>query len=159
MTIAGRRRVMSGIAILMCLAAGALTALAAAALDSESDARAAVAAADSTLPLLLSYNVATLPTDLATGESVTTGTFARDYQALVSATLEPSARAKQVVTSATVAACSVVLASRGTVRLLAFINRQSSSAVKPVEQLEQSSVAVTMSKVDGRWLISALNPL
>jgi Mce-associated membrane protein len=45
-----------------------------------------------------------------------------------------------------------------TASVLVYINQSTTTADNPEPMLTASSVVVTMSKVDGKWLISAFNP-
>ena len=43
---------------------------------------------------------------------------------------------------------------RGSVRILAFVDQTTTSAKLTRPQIDQSRVILTMSQVDGRWLVS-----
>jgi Mce-associated membrane protein len=121
--------------------------------------RDALAAAQTEVPTLLSYNIARLDDDLGKGISLTTGQFGTDYRLLVSDTLEPAAKRRQVVTTATVSGSGVVSVDNDDVVLLMFINRQASSVDAPSTQLDMGTVKVTMRDVSGRWLIAGMEPV
>jgi Mce-associated membrane protein len=147
------------IALVSWIVAIACGCFALAGLRGESSGREALAAAQTAVPTLLSYNIARLDDDLAKGVSLTTGQFATDYRSLVSDTLESAARTKQVVTTATVSASGIVSVNHDDVVVLMFINRQASNVDVPTTHLDISTVKVTMRDVSGRWLIADMEPV
>jgi Mce-associated membrane protein len=156
------RRVTIILWVLLCAAAtmcGIQSFRADRAARSEHAGQAAIAAAALEVPTVLSYNVAKLDADLARGQTVTTGPFATQYAQLVASTIRPVARSKQVVTSATVVANSVISATPDKVVLLTFVDQQSSNVYQPTPRLDTSRLQITMTKSDGRWLISGLTPV
>jgi Mce-associated membrane protein len=151
-------RVLLVTAAVTCLGAMLCGGLAWEKLHREADGRAAVSAAESAVPTLLSYNVARLDEDLAAGAALTTGPFAREYVSLVDSVLRPAGATKQVVTSASVSGAAVVSNDGDGVVVLIFIDRQSTSVSHPVPQIDAAALRVTMQRVDGRWLIAGLVP-
>jgi Mce-associated membrane protein len=157
-----RKRIMTtvGVLLLVAMVATAVQATRAYhAVESEHAGRAAMAAASTELPAVLSYNVVTLDADLARGRSFTTGQFGEEYSKLVASTIGPVAKSKQVVTSATIAANSVITATPGKVTLLTYVDQQSSNVDQPTPRLDTSRLMITMTNSNGRWLISDLSPM
>ena len=71
----------------------------------------------------------------------------------------PSAKDRQVVTTATVVESSVVSASPDTVALLFFVNQATTSADSAAPRLDGSRVRVVMSETEGTWVMTEMSPL
>jgi Mce-associated membrane protein len=119
---------------------------------------AAVAAAKQKVPALLSYAYQTFATDLARAEADTTPQFRATYGKLMTGHVEPTAMQDHVVTQASVSASSVVDSGPGTVTLLMFLSQQTKTDAKQESVLNDTAVQVTMSDVNGTWLVSGLTP-
>lgn len=117
------------------------------------------AAADAAVPKLLTYRADTVETDMKSAAELLTGDFKREFESLAAQTIIPSAQQNRTSTEATVAANSVVSAADEAVTVLMFINQSTTSEAAPEPKLDASRVRVEMAKVQGRWLVSALQPV
>ncbi len=123
-------------------------------------ARAAAAdAAKRNLVSVLSYDYRTIDDDTAEAGALLTGQFASDFKSLMTQVVSASAKAKKIVTNASVSGVSVVAADRSSVDVLAFVNQTTTQKGEKEPKLDLSRVLVTMKSVDGAWRISALQPL
>jgi Mce-associated membrane protein len=118
----------------------------------------ATQSASTRVPQILSYSYTSIDANLATALADTTGSFKTDLQALDKNVVRPTAISKKVVTKTIVAATSVVQAHANSVDLLIFTD-QTSTAGGSSPQIADSRLAVTMTKVHGSWLVSALKPI
>jgi Mce-associated membrane protein len=158
----GRSRTVA-IGVLGVLAAGLLAAAAVLGWSLADQGRiasarsAGLAAAVELTPQLLTYDYRTLPADTGRAEAATTGDFGSQYRALIEKTVGPNAGELQFVSKAEVRDSSVVSATPGGVVALIFISQVTTSKNLTAPRLDSSGVRVTMSEVDGRWLISKLD--
>ncbi|MCX2934075.1 hypothetical protein ORI20_27790 [Mycobacterium sp. CVI_P3] len=107
---------------------------------------------------LLSYNPATVDTDLRATEMQLTGAFREAYSTLAEDVVIPGARQKQIFSTATVAAASLVSANQNHSVVLVFVDQTTRfGSDAPTEST--SSVRVTLDKIAGRWLISDFTPI
>ena len=129
--------------------------------DSQTQAAetAAKAAANDSVPLLLSYNYVDLDRYAARATSKTTGPFADDLKKLLDTQVLPAARAKSIATQTTVQGTATTTASAHTVVLLMFIDQTTRMADIAAPKIEGARLEVTMTNQDGRWLISGLKPI
>jgi Mce-associated membrane protein len=122
-------------------------------------AESALQAAKDGTVALLTYAPDTLDADLDAAKSHLTGEFLTYYSQFTDQIVRPAAAEKQVETTATVvrAAVSEIHPDRATV--LAFVNQTTLSAERPDPELANSSVLISLTKVDGTWLISEFKPV
>jgi Mce-associated membrane protein len=118
---------------------------------------AGLAAAVELTPLLLTYDHRTLAADTERAEASTTGEFAGQYRELIRASIAPNAGALRLVTKAEVRESSLVTAEDGRVVALLFLSQVTTSSDLTAPRLDSSGVRVTVTEVDGRWLISGLD--
>ncbi|WP_370182380.1 hypothetical protein [Rhodococcus wratislaviensis] len=71
----------------------------------------------------------------------------------------PSAKQRQVVTSATVVESSVVSASEHAVTLLFFVNQSTTSTDSAAPKLDGSRVRVGMTEQEGTWVMTEMIPV
>lgn len=121
------------------------------------DQTAALTVAQQRLPLLLSYNYATLTNDLARSMDQTTGTFSDDYAKLVNEVVRSTARNRQISTKATISGAGVI-SQRGNDVLLVVFLTQRTTAPGATPSVTSSEVDVTMRRTGGTWKVSALSP-
>lgn len=119
----------------------------------------AVQAARESIVAILSYrpDTAEKVLDTAARERLT-GRFLDDYTQLIKTVVVPNAKQKSVTAAARVAAVAVVSASADHVVLLAYVD-QALTVGKAAPTQTNSSVRVTMEKVDGRWLVAGFDPI
>lgn len=132
--------------------------------DVHGDARADSAAegrafAVEVVPKLLSYDFDTVEQHFSELQSSLGGDFAGQFQEVGSAVIVPSARERQVVTSATVLESAVVESDIDSAELLLFINQSTTSTDAPDTKLDGSRVRVRVEQANGTWLITELTPV
>jgi Mce-associated membrane protein len=120
---------------------------------------AAKAAANYSIPLVLSYNYADLDRYAGTATSKVTGPFADDLKKLLDSQVLPAAKAREIVTQTTVQGTSTVTASANTAVLLIFIDQTTRTADAAAPKIEGARLQVTMTNQNGSWLISSLKPI
>jgi Mce-associated membrane protein len=130
--------------------------------DQETNAAAANVALDSAkngTVALLSYSPESLDKDFANAKSNLTGDFLSYYTQFTEQIVTPAAKEKQVKTSASVVRAAVAEIHPDSAIVLLFINQVTTSKENPDGAFAASSVKVTLKKIDGRWLISAFDPV
>lgn len=125
----------------------------------DSARRAALDAAKQKAVEVLSYDYRNWDKDLAAAKADLTGQFKQDFGTLAAQLVGPTAKAKSVVTEASVSAASVIRADADQVVVLLFINQQTGSSERKRGQVNASRVRVTLDNVDGAWLISNMEPV
>lgn len=119
----------------------------------------ALQAARESIPAILSYQSQTAETVLpAAAQDRLTGKFLADYTQLITTVVLPEAKQKSTSATARVPAAGVVSSTRGRAVLLAYVDQRIAVGTEAPIQTS-SSVRVTMDKIDGRWLISAFDPI
>jgi Mce-associated membrane protein len=129
--------------------------------DSQVDAsaaRSAMAAASNGTVATLSYAPDTVGQDLSNAKSKLTGDFLKYYDEFTGQFVEPSAVQKGVRNTATVVRAAVSELHPDSAKVLVFINQSTTTKEKPQPVVTASSVLVTVSKVDEKWLISSFDP-
>jgi Mce-associated membrane protein len=130
--------------------------------DRETDASAArstIAAATDGTVAVLSYSPGTLDRDFASAKSRLTGDFLSYYTRFTEQIVTPAAKQKSVQTSAVVLRAAVSELRPDSAVVLVFVNQSTASKDRPQPTLTSSSVVVTLTKADGKWLISAFDPV
>jgi Mce-associated membrane protein len=120
---------------------------------------AAVAAAKTEIPQILSYNYKTLSADLARASADTTGQFSGQFGVLAGQLIGPNATKQQTVTKAAVPVAAAVDSSGNQVTVLVFVDQSTTSKAQPKAQANASQLRVTMQKVNGRWLVEEFTAL
>lgn len=128
-------------------------------IDSQTDGAAAVEAASSATATLLSYTPETIDADLAAARSVMTGEFATYYGGFTSEVVAPAARDRGVKAQAHVIDSALMDIQPDQAKVLVFLKQETASRERPEAAVTASSVAVTVTKVDGTWLVSAFDPV
>jgi len=108
---------------------------------------------------LLSYSPENLDADLSNAKSHLTGEFLNYYTDFTDKVVAPASRDKGVKTEANVARAAVSEMRPEKADVLVFVNQVTTSKERPTPALSTSSVMVTLVRSDGRWLISAFNPV
>lgn len=130
--------------------------------DSQTDGaagEAAVAAASSATATLLTYAPETIDADLASARELMTGEFATYYGGFTAEVVAPAAREKGVKAEAAVIDSALMELHPDRAKVLVFLKQQTASRERPEAAVTASSVAVTVTKVDGKWLVSAFDPV
>ncbi|CAJ1581353.1 hypothetical protein [[Mycobacterium] wendilense] len=107
----------------------------------------------------LTYSPEDLDGDLATAKSHMTGDFLSYYTTFTDDVVRKAVDEKKVATTAEVVRAAVSEMNPDTAKVLLFVNQTTTSADRPDPSMAASSVLVTMTKVDGNWLISAFDPV
>ena len=108
---------------------------------------------------LLTYDYRQLEEELALESKWLGGSFADQYQALVDDKIGPAATKAEVVTEARISASGVVSSSSDEVEILFFVNVTTRSSELDQPRTQGSRLVVTAEKVEGDWLITALDPV
>lgn len=155
-----------GIAVLTLLVVTSLSVLAGLywfsyrpdrAVDAEAAKSAITAASDGTIAIL-SYSPDTLDRDFSTARSHLTGDFLSYYDQFTQQIVAPAAKQKAVKTTAVVLRAALTEFHPDSAIVLLFINQSTQSRDRPEPSTTSSSVLVTLTKADGKWLISQFNP-
>jgi len=125
----------------------------------EAAQRAATAAATNGSVAILSYAPDTLDHDLTTAKSFLTGDFLTYYGQFTQQVVAPAAKQKSVKTSAAVVRSAVEQIRPDSAVVLVFINQTTTTSDKPDPSMTSSSVKVSLSHADGKWLISSFDPV
>ena len=154
-----RRLAVPALATLLVIASGWLLWDGSARRGAEHAGNDAVQAARESIAAILSYRPDTAEKDLdrAARERLT-GRFLDDYTQLIKTVVVPNAKQKSVTAAARVPAVAVVSASADHAVLLAYVD-QALTIGKEAPTQTNSSVRVTMEKVDGRWLVAGFDPI
>ncbi len=115
------------------------------------------AARDSTIALL-SYTPDKVDQQLGAARDLLTGEFRDSYTSLTNDVVIPGAKQKQITAVATVPAAASVSATPQKAVVLVFVN-QTVTVGQDAPTDTNSSVRVTLEKVDNRWLISEFDPV
>lgn len=108
---------------------------------------------------VLSYSPENLDKDLAAAKSHLTGDFLKYYTQFTDEVVRPAVQTKKVSTTANVVQAAVSEMHPDKAKVLVFVNQTTTSSDRAEPALAASSVVVTMDKVDGKWLISAFDPV
>ncbi len=161
----GRRGLTATISLVGLLAAVAVVVLGLhdrSAEASESARNGAVAAARTAAQDVLSYDYRNLNSDIARARGETTGMFRQQYDGTAKQLLSQASAVKAIV-QASVGTAGVVNAGNDQVVVLLFVDqasvKQLAGSSTPTTRIDQSRVRMTMSRVHGRWLVSALSAL
>lgn len=146
------------IALLLAAAAGVLRWQdGTARINAQSASQSVAIARDSTIAML-SYRPDTVDQQLSAARALLTGAFRDSYTSLTNDVVIPGAKQKQISAVATVPAAAPVSATADRAVVLVFVDQTivvGNGAPTPTS----SAVRVTLNKVDGRWLVSAFDPI
>ncbi len=130
--------------------------------DQQTDAAVAetvVKAASDGAVAMLSYAPPTMDKDFAAAKSHLTGDFVKFYTDFTNNVVTRAVKEKDVKTQAKVVRAAISDLSPESALVLAFINQTTVSKDNPDGTFAQSSVKISMKKVDGAWLIAAFDPV
>ncbi|MGO8772019.1 MAG: twin-arginine translocation pathway signal [Mycobacterium sp.] len=122
-------------------------------------AKAVIAAASEGTVSLLSYAPDSLGRDLAAAKSHLTGDFLTYYGKFTEQIVAPAAKQKTVKTTASVVRAAVSDLHPDSAKVVVFLNQTTTSKDRPDLTHTASSVVVSLTKVNGTWLISAFDPV
>jgi Mce-associated membrane protein len=130
--------------------------------DRETDAaaeKAAISAASDGTVAVLSYTPDTLDHDFSTAKSHLTGDFLSYYDQFTQQIVAPAAKQKSVKTTAVVLRAALSEFHPNSAVVVLFVNQTTQSKDRPEPTMTSSSVLATMTKANGKWLISSFNPI
>ena len=154
-----RSRFLALVVVLGTVAFAVLAGVQAHLAASTADARAAALhAAKTRVPALLSYHKASLHEDLDRALDQTTGTFADDYKKILTEVVEPTAKRRGISTEASISAAGVVSGYRQQVVVLLFLT-QTTTAKGDRSSVSGSRVEVTLKRSGDDWKIAGLEPV
>ncbi|KRE61052.1 hypothetical protein ASG78_11920 [Nostocoides sp. Soil756] len=123
----------------------------------ERDARAATAAARTSLEALLSYDYQTIAAQAQQNTALLTGAFRTEYGQTMQKTIAPVAEKEKAVVRARSYEAGVMGQTPDTVTVEVFLNQAKTSTGQAQPSIDQNRVIATMQRVGDRWLISGLS--
>jgi Mce-associated membrane protein len=126
-------------------------------IDDAAAQRAIRAASDGTVAVL-SYSSDSLDRDFANAKSRLTGDFLAYYNKFSQEIVAPAVRGKHLTQTAAVVRAAVSELHPNSAVVLVFLNETTTEKGKPQPLTTPSSVRITLTKVNGSWLISKLDP-
>jgi Mce-associated membrane protein len=130
--------------------------------DTQTDntvAQSAVNAARDGTVALLSYKPDTLNQDFAAAKSHLTGDFLNYYDQFTKQVVTPAAQTKGVTTTAQVVGAAAAELHPNSAVVLIFVNQATASKERPDPAMASSSILVSLTKVQGTWLITKFDPI
>ena len=124
------------------------------AVSNSAAAHTAIQAASDGTVALLSYSPDSLDRDFSDAKAHLTGDFLSYYNHFTEQIVAPAAKQKGVTTRAVVVQSALSELNPDMAVVLLFINQTTTSTDRPEPALTSSSVLVSLSKVNGAWLIS-----
>ncbi|MCV7399879.1 hypothetical protein H7K24_06895 [Mycobacterium fragae] len=121
-------------------------------------AQQAIRAASDGAVASLSYSPDSMARDFATAKSHLTGAFLDYYNKFTQQYVTPMVQQKHIMQKAAVVRAAVSELHPDSAVVLVFLNETTSSKEKPQPLATPSSVRITLTKVNGSWLISKLDP-
>ncbi len=118
--------------------------------------RGAMRQAASNAATVFSYSYRTLPADEAAARAVITPAFAREYTRVM-ADAGPKATSAKLTLVATVRASSLVSLKKDRAVVLLFIDALTKADGSSQQHLDQNRVLMTMTRKDGRWIVSKVD--
>jgi Mce-associated membrane protein len=122
-------------------------------------ARSAIAAASEGTVAVYSYASNTVDRDIASAKSHLTGDFLAQYEREATTGVQAVAKQKVMKTSAVVVGAAVSRQRPDSADVLIFLNQTTTMSDAPGPSMTVGSLMVSLSKVDGKWLISAMKPV
>jgi Mce-associated membrane protein len=121
-------------------------------------ARRAIRAASDGAVASLSYSPDSMDRDFAAAKSHLTGDFLGYYDKFTKEIVTPMVQQKRIAQTATVVRAAVSELHPDSAVVLVFLNETTTSKDKREPLTTPSSVRITLTKVNGSWLISKLDP-
>jgi Mce-associated membrane protein len=122
-------------------------------------AHSAITAASQGTVAVYSYASNTVDRDIASAKSHLTGDFLAQYEREATTGVAAVAKQKLMKTSAAVVAAAVSRLRPNSADVLIFLNQTTATADAPGPSMSEGSLMVSLSKVDGKWLISGMKPV
>lgn len=121
--------------------------------------RQVVQAASDGAVAVVSYSYDNLDHDIARAKSLSAGDFLAYYSKFSQDFIKPAAEKGHLTATAKILRAGVSEFHPDSAVVLVFMNQTTASKEKPEPLTTTSSVLVTLTKVDGTWLITKLDPL
>ena len=121
-------------------------------------ARRAIQAASDGAVAVLSYSYDHLNRDFDNAKSHLTGDFLTYYKKFTDNVVAPTAQEGQLTTSAKVIRAAISDLHPNSAVVLVFVDQTTASTKKKDPEKTQSAVLVTLTKVNGSWLIAKFDP-
>jgi Mce-associated membrane protein len=125
----------------------------------DATAHRAIQAASDGAVTVLSYSYDNLDRDFAKAKSHLTGDFLDYYDKFTKQIVAPVAQQGQLTTTAKVIRAAVSELHPDSAVVLVFVDQTTASKQKPEPVKADSSVLVTLTKVNGSWLIAKFDPV
>ncbi|WP_240355829.1 hypothetical protein [Mycobacterium bourgelatii] len=122
-------------------------------------ARAVASAASEGTVALLSYSPESLDKDFATARAHLSGNFLSYYNQFTEQIVAPAAKQKALKTTAHVVGTAVSELHPDSAVVLVYVNQITTSKDNPDPSVSSSSVLVSLSRIDGDWLITKFDPV
>jgi Mce-associated membrane protein len=122
-------------------------------------ARAVVGAASDGTVAMLSYSPESLDKDFATAKSHLSGDFLSYYNQFTEQIVAPAAKEKSLKTTARVIGAALSELHPNSAVVLVYVDQSTTSKDKPDPTMSASSVLVSMTRVNGNWLITKFDPV
>ncbi|SFA61559.1 Mce-associated membrane protein [Rhodococcoides kroppenstedtii] len=116
-------------------------------------------AASNGVTAVLGYRSESVDADVARAQTYLTGDFLTYFRAVAATTVVPGARARGLTSTATVSARSLVSATELEAVTLLFVDQTVTGLDLTEPQVSSTSLRVRLGRVDGQWLVSALDPI
>lgn len=121
--------------------------------------RAVAASASDGTTALLSYSADTLDQDFASAKSHLAGDFLNYYVQFTQQSVGPAARERSMKTTARVTGAAVSELHPDSAVVLVFVDQTTTTKDSPQPTLVISNVWVTMTRINGKWLITKFSPI
>jgi Mce-associated membrane protein len=146
------------LALILALGVGYLKWLDGSARESRAAAEQSIRAASDSTIAILSYKPDTVDQELKAAADRLAEPFRQQYSQLVNDVVAPGAKQQHISAVATVPAAASVWATGKQAVVLVFVDQTTTIGTDAPTQ-STSSVRVSLSKVDGRWLITQFDPV
>ena len=127
--------------------------------DAETARAEVIGVAPTLVEKLLSYNSDTVDDDLARAAEGAGGSFQDSFTEFGSKTVAPQSKEQGISMKARVVDVGVLSAAADRAELLLFVDQITTSIARPAPASTSSRVEVTLDRVDGTWLVSAMTPI
>ncbi len=121
-------------------------------------ARRAIQAASDGAVASLTYSSDSMARDFASAKAHLTGDFLAYYDKFTKDIVTPTVQQKHITQTAVVLRAAISELHPNSAVVLVFLNETTASKEKPEPLTTPSSVRITLTKVNGSWLISKLDP-
>lgn len=121
--------------------------------------KAAMTAARTSVPTILSYTDSSLTDQLTSSRRLMTPGYAKRYAAMVKARVWPQARKFGVANQVSVVSSGVVWAGETSAVILIFANQTTRTKEKPNGLTQGTRLEITMQRSATGWLVADLRPL